>query len=1535
MNPFVAPRRRGVLLLVVLSMLTLFLMLGATYLVAATRARRVAKAYAAAASSQADTEAAATALLDEAFLTVVRGSTVASGSIRPADTLLGDRYGSQGPEKGRITGVTGNLVLAATVTGLGNAEKLPGRVLTFTMPDLAGASTRIIRAESSGGATTIYFSAGRTPAGTTLTAAAINQAVTNTPAAQTHILLNNREFDGTAGNEPYDAFDDQNNFLANLNASPASFSFAAATGDIDNDGDGTRDSGWLDIGLPPITDSAGNILQPKAAILVVDLDGRINANTHGTNVDLESTEGTGDFGGGGSVDYYPDELIRDPNDPTGNTITGTIRLHPLPRGLGTGPAEIDLGATSVAGTAAQALPALTGGMPVINTPDNAGAADSRPRPLIGHPEGRYGDAPLSSLTPAMLSIDAKPGTPSADDNRLIDQWVSSSTPANPLRYFDDNATRYGSPSDIKGRMRLWVDAFGQPIYFKPAWGATAGSPRGFADDDVIDDPYEIDLGPTGARNGWIHDPATFASGTSPARDNPFTATELEGLLRFYDPDSLRLPRRLVTLTGSSAVNGRRFVTTDSWDTPAIVGTHWNDVIAAQFAAATTSTSGTIEAKPYQLFSPETLMGHRLDLNRPFQRYDGYANQPWEPMDEDENSNGFLDGGEDRNANGAIDTAGELARQQFAKHLYCLLVAIARKNKNAALTPLQAEQLAQWAVNVVDFRDGDSVMTRFDYDESFTAGSTTWNPTKRVWGCERPEVIITETHAWHDRRTDDTASDPTGKEVIDADPSVADNDFDQQRRPRGAFFIELHSPWGSQAKQALSGTTPYDVHRSGTNTPRMRGEPLPGELIPAGTDRFDRSATVALSLRHDRTLDNSDTASGSPIWRLVTVRGDVQARGSGVFGSDGFGTDPGRPYVTGALSSGTSILDPARPRATSVSGTNPQTIGSGTAVIDRFFYFTPPPLAQRAEANGYGHRGCVFWESGTSTTEPSQRDFVVFGTDGLSPTNPSVTGTFSNVQRTFNRPLNRPATVSEPLATGTAATTTGTTSFDGYQILTGSAGTFASGTGIYDAAYVLPTPLDQPLDGRATHPAAVTEPFLDIDGNPLLMRNGRHANFAVVHLQRLADPTRPWQPNDAQPFYNPYLTVDSMPIDLTVVNTGTSGSTNGNFDEPGQTPQDADGNLLAGALDWLATQNSYDRWSVERGGKSADNNALERDIWNAKVNVDPAAGPLSVQSEGLFRSGTAAVRPIANYTPPPQPNPANQKASIAKTDLPNPLPSSSFAGRPERLQGNRRQPWLFWANRPFTSPAELAAVPRTSSFHLLKLHTTGTGLSTATPAFAHLTGLLESGSTQDPWNVVFSSTASGTSAPPSVFDFVHVPTRFGGSYLTVTATTAAVVSELQNHGLEAYAYNHFSLFREPGRINVNTTPDPTFKTALLGKQEMGTPPTWTSGTSANWIDLVKLVNPDFVDSSQPHRNVNLDAFFRYQTANRIANNATTRSNVFAVWVTVGYFPVGSTAEAQPIQRQRGFFIYDRSIPVGFEPGHDWNVRDGILLRRIIQ
>src|SRR5262249_3387176 len=138
------------------------------------------------------------------------------------------------------------------------------------------------------------------------------------------------------------------------------------------------------------------------------------------------------------------------------------------------------------------------------------------------------------------------------------------------------------------------------------------------------------------------------------------------------------------------------------------------------------------------------------------------------------------------------------------------------------------RIAQWAVNCVDFRDPDSIMTPFEFDynpwdgwqvdgdlatdaglslgpENLQTLGTPPNgvqpmtdPTQRGvgWGMEFPELLITETLAFHDRRVKDTDKDNgKGKKVNDSSamPPNEDLDLDQFRVPQGSLFVELYCP----------------------------------------------------------------------------------------------------------------------------------------------------------------------------------------------------------------------------------------------------------------------------------------------------------------------------------------------------------------------------------------------------------------------------------------------------------------------------------------------------------------------------------------------------------------------------------------------------------------------------------------------------------------------------------------------------------------------------------------------------------------------
>ena len=88
--------RRGVLLLLVLSVLTLFLLMGAMLLTIATRARTSARAFADVQGSLQGSSALPRALLDEALMILIRGSADEDVQAQITESLLGDMYEESG-----------------------------------------------------------------------------------------------------------------------------------------------------------------------------------------------------------------------------------------------------------------------------------------------------------------------------------------------------------------------------------------------------------------------------------------------------------------------------------------------------------------------------------------------------------------------------------------------------------------------------------------------------------------------------------------------------------------------------------------------------------------------------------------------------------------------------------------------------------------------------------------------------------------------------------------------------------------------------------------------------------------------------------------------------------------------------------------------------------------------------------------------------------------------------------------------------------------------------------------------------------------------------------------------------------------------------------------------------------------------------------------------------------------------------------------------------------------------------------------------
>jgi len=651
--------RRGMLLLMTLSMLTLFLLMGGLAIVLATRARESARAFANATSGGAGSQELARSLLDEALMTLLRGSKDPNVAAVITESILGDKYGA--PQQGQLTALQAEAntpLLRATITGLDTANPVAinGRIVTFKPKPIDSTeptSYRIIRAEKNG---TTFWLANLRPS-------------TPEPLPSTFpcdVIVNAREF----AEETYDSFEEDEfltwPILANSRVSSvkrAAFGKEVPNNppeedsdpvvEVDNDGDGILDGCWLpreDQGrdayvLAPRPAVNGGEVSFRVSYLVLDLDGRININAHGslTPVAYASAQ-------------WPKPISE------------------IPAGLGYGPADVaaalvmpDRNPPANSPPAAWKLLLEGGAAPARAVRPTADQGRPAPR-LDGMIEGRYGS-------------DGKPGSGGNPATRPVSDpkfWLQQSR----------------SPTDLKARLQVFTELVGTEGSGQNT-KLTFFMPTPLNDQDRADlahDPYAARLDGDAPRLTRSRTPNWSLAAT----DNPFTLGELESVLRPYDADAATLPPRLTAALDELAERSRFTITTESWDTPGLVGEASKKII--QYAAAMDN--------PYDGLSPDVAAGLRFDINQPI--------------------------GKPQGGTGAIVVDKE-RKQSYFKHLFTMLVALGRP---------ASEETAQWVANVIEFRDPDSLMTWYPYDTNPQDGwDVSGNPAQGVWGAERPEVMI--------------------------------------------------------------------------------------------------------------------------------------------------------------------------------------------------------------------------------------------------------------------------------------------------------------------------------------------------------------------------------------------------------------------------------------------------------------------------------------------------------------------------------------------------------------------------------------------------------------------------------------------------------------------------------------------------------------------------------------------------------------------------------------------------------------------------
>ncbi|MFM8496436.1 MAG: hypothetical protein ACKOEM_13070, partial [Planctomycetia bacterium] len=263
-------------------------------------------------------------------------------------------------------------------------------------------------------------------------------------------------------------------------------------------------------------------------------------------------------------------------------------------------------------------------------------------------------------------------------------------------------------------------------------------------------------------------------------------------------------------------------------------------------------------------------------------------------------------------------------------------------------------------------------------------------------------------------------------------------------------------------------------------------------------------------------------------------------------------------------------------------------------------------------------------------------------------------------------------------------------------------------------------------------------------------------------------------------------------------------------------------------------------------------------------------------------------------------------------------------------------------------------------------------------------------------------------------FVRVASPFAGTTIPLKDFAVADPTDPFENQYRA-PFNSLPTYREPGRINLNTVPrnntGEAIWNAILGlpdfTSELAAAPTWplmpddvvlfrqratdiapdpgADDEPAPPRAFSLLREPPEVDGPPPtpslfgpaadaelpapgeqYRYEERNAWFAYEPMIRAAANTTARSEVYAIWVTMGFFEVervsdelrqfhplvndpGVSFSLYPdgykllrergsdtgdVQRHRAFYLFDRSIPVGYEPGADHNVTDAIIAETLV-
>ncbi|MCA9236544.1 MAG: hypothetical protein KDA44_13805 [Planctomycetales bacterium] len=1457
--------------------------------------------------------------------------------------------------------------------------------------------------------------------------------------------------------------------------------------DVDNDNDGVRDSVWVDFGGPVLQGLDGKRYKPMAAILCLDMDGRANVNA------------------AGSVDLA--KVVPPPN--SNPTLAGTMNASQTPRGLGMGPADYSL--QPVVGNDFARLLAGDNGQPGRYGYDNTTTASNRRAGVAG-----YTDAL------AQVALYGWPGNPRTTGGVLAGAFAA----------LPDLAAKYGLGLNQYGQP-MWQSAaewasgnttlqamladspYEIDLSDKAPRGVSltgADSPFSMAELERALRLFDRDAATLPGRltdlagiDGGSGDRSDRLRITTDSVDAPVPTVALTPTLRKMMATNPPQPRAPQSVADLFEIRIRKALGAPLWP---IVLDDMNDSGGA--------LRRQIRNILRRIVAPELLAGRKLNINRPLGNGvddDQPGNPGYGIVDEPFESNAYVwqnlqknyslspsstadaqaADGATRNSMqqfenvpfaGAIDydpdptkdvTRPGDPRQLLARHLYVMaLQSAAPENYNPTPGSRDADlarRLAQWAVNVVDFRDPDNIMTPFEYDlnpfdgwqvngyfdevgpdmrrgtgDELPVGDPKSDDKQTyrglVWGAERPELLMTETIAWHDYRTQaggGTQTDARGLSYDENEPDQEtsekrerqdwDGSLDQVVRPRGALFIELFNPWPAEVganadthyvqtgnggmpvdfgvdltKQAIGGAPVWRVmihqddafqnnalldpdHPNASNRPQRKADRSvyfinqdPGAFV-AG---WDNSAD-GVAFFHDSAAGLVGTVRPG----RYAVIGSGYKKGNGVYEAN-LGTDSNdRKGPVKRIVMRTSPGSTVPIEFVDETGTTPRNPGKG-GQYPAFPIAAPPDVFGQLP--------------GDRLQRQSLTDVIVIDQALDSTGNPTT----------------RRLTVSEPAV--------------GYPAKYGNALWVETAANEAEGHYEkgdqagVPAAIDVPLDYAEVRQTRDKETRLGgiASGGPVI---GPIENYSGAYLQRLANPMLPFD-RDA----NPYLTIDSTAVNLTAFNGREA----------------TDPNTLS------AMRSIRDFASIERGVLGSSN-AVETSLWRmAPLGTRQGTVPRS-QGSNLLRA-----------------NPDITLGFVNKAHMDPTAQNDTTARQTPKLPYE----WFSWNNRPFISGNEMLIVPALRSSQLLRQFSTakdaGASLYEETTETERLKTSRQQAAANAPGNGptlafgqlenFFHDDATASADKPAglytMLQWIDVPSLFTGTqewlnpqyFNAKQAGVNGLATADARAGLQA-PYNTVSTMREPGKVNLNTIgtedvynglfhgqptpgatstihPGPFWNDFIASRRGYGNPapqpfvldanmPTFFANPfrgagSGELVPLPGMLRMDVdctllrskggtagatpkatgdplfaatadgsMDTAAMPRDALRSPFFRYEPLVRLDNMTTTRSNVYAVWITIGFFEVeefestpgngtvdfailsrfgtnaGTLADANQdplfrrvypdgvklgkevgldtgeVRRLRGFYMIDRTLPAAYEPGADHNVDNVVRLRRRIE